>query len=73
MGSESNNSFLKQRPATAKKKYIAWCSYLKATMDYLTGIDDNTSLIVLMSDTLVCKCGVGVGILVGFEPLVPHY
>ena len=52
----------KQEPATAEERYIAWCPYLKATTTYLTGIDDDTSLLIVStSDTLVCECGVGVG------------
>ena len=52
----------KQGPATAEERHTAWCPYLKAIITYLTEIDDDTSfLIVSMSDTLVCECGVGVG------------
>lgn len=52
----------KQGPATAEGRHTAWCPYLKATTTYLTGIDDDTSLLIVStSDTLVCECEVGVG------------
>ena len=51
----------KQEPATAEERHTAWCTYLKA-ITYLTGIDDDTSLLIVStSDTLMCECGVGVG------------
>ena len=54
--------FSKQGPATAEERHTAWCPYLKATTTYLTGIDDDTSLLIVStSNTLVCECGVGVG------------
>ena len=54
--------FSKQEPTTAERRHTPWCPYLKAITTYLTGIDDDTSLLIVStSDTLVCECGVGVG------------
>ena len=53
--------FPKQELAIAERRHTAWCPYLKATTTYLTGINDDTSLLIVStSDTLVCECGVGV-------------
>ena len=52
----------RQEPATAEGRHTAWCPYLKAIITYLTGINDDTSLLIVStSDTLMCECGVGVG------------